>query len=387
MAAPRHLLFITAYSGMGGGERVQRELMGALDRARYVPHLAVPREGLFAQAAREAGVMVHLLPFRGVTTVFWPPLWGRLPVVGRLAALLRDARIDAVISDYHALPFAGAAARKVGIPVLWMLHGWWFPVYPWQRGFFRRDVARVFAVSGTVRDGWLRRARLFAPDEIPVLRPGVDPDHFHPGVDPASIRDQLNIGTDAPLVALLARFQRVKGHDTFQDMARLVLDAIPAARFVVAGDNVFDVRRDDAYKRRIRERWQGDPALRAAITYLGHAGDPRPVIAAADVVVCPSRFESLGMVHLEAMAMARPIVSTNRGGPAETVLDGVTGVLVPPNDPAALAGPVVALLRDPERRAQMGQAGRAHVLANFTAERYAAQVADLVDRALPDREG
>jgi len=97
------------------------------------------------------------------------------------------------------------------------------------------------------------------------------------------------------------------------------------------------------------------------------------------VIVCPSRFESLGMVHLESMAMARPVVSMNNGGPAETVVDGETGYLVPPEDPDALADRVVALLRDPRLRARMGEAGRARVLAHFTAAGYAAQFSQLVE--------
>jgi glycosyltransferase involved in cell wall biosynthesis len=85
------------------------------------------------------------------------------------------------------------------------------------------------------------------------------------------------------------------------------------------------------------------------------------------------------MVHLESMAMARPVVSMNNGGPAETILDGVTGYLVPPEDPDALAERVLTLLRDPALRARMGQAGRAHVLEHFTASAYAARIADLID--------
>jgi glycosyltransferase involved in cell wall biosynthesis len=72
-------------------------------------------------------------------------------------------------------------------------------------------------------------------------------------------------------------------------------------------------------------------------------------------------------------------VSTNNGGPAETVMDGVTGCLVPPEDPDALADRVLALLRDPVLRQRMGQAGRAHVLANFTASAYAAQISSLIE--------
>lgn len=381
MTSPRHLLFITAYSGFGGGERIQLELMRALDPQRYVPHLAVPQEGQFARAARQDGIAVHLLPFRGVMTLFMPWLWQRFPVVNRLAALLRDARIDAVISDYHALPYAAAAGRKTGVPVVWLLQGWWFPVHPWQRRFFRRDVPQIVATSQANRDLWRAKAGLPA-DAIPVAIPGVDTTYFHPGVDGAPVRARLEIGPDVPLVALLARFQRVKGHDIFQDMARLVAAQIPEARFVVAGDNVFAVGKDEQYKQMILERWRSDPVLHERMTYLGHVDDPRPVMAAADVVVCPSRFESMGMAPVETMAMARPIVSMNRGGPAETIRDGETGYLVPPEDPTALAERVIALLRDAALRARMGQAGRAHVLADLSAGRYAAQMSDLVDAAL-----
>ena len=382
MTSPRHLLFITAYTGFGGGERIQMELMRALDPERYVPHLAVPSEGQFARAAHTAGIAAHLLPFRATMTPFVPWLWERFPVVNRLAALLRDARIDAVISDYHALPYAVAAGRKAGVPVIWLLQGWWFPVFPWQRRFFRQDVPHIVALSHVVRDLWLARARVLEPDRIRVLLPGVDTTYFRPGVDGSPIRKQLGIGPDIPLVALLARFQRVKGHDIFLDMARLVTAQIPDARFVVAGDNIFDVSKDERYKRAILDRWQSDPVLHERVTFLGHMDDPRPVMAAADVVVCPSRFESLGMVLIEAMAMARPVVSTNRGGPMETIVDGETGYLVPPEDPAALAERVLSLLRDPVLRTQMGQAGRTHAVAHLSAERYAAQMADLLDAAL-----
>jgi glycosyltransferase involved in cell wall biosynthesis len=112
---------------------------------------------------------------------------------------------------------------------------------------------------------------------------------------------------------------------------------------------------------------------------MGFWKDPRPVMAAADVIVCPSRFESLGMVHLESMAMARPVVSMNNGGPAETMVDGETGYLVPPDDPDTLADRVVALLRDPAQRKLMGAAGRVRVLAHFTAAGYAQQVSQLVE--------
>lgn len=379
-APPRNLLFVSAYSGLGGGESVQLNLMGALDCRRWRLHLVCPREGGLPEAARALGVTMHLLPYRGATAWFIPAIWTRFPVAQRLAALVRAQGIHAIHSDYHSLPFAAAAARAAGVPVLWNAMGWWFPARPWQRRFFRAQVTQIIAITQAVRDRWLAASGSFlAAERIPVLVPGVDPDHFHPGVNGSPVRARLGIGPDAPLVGMIARFQRVKGHDVFQAMARRVAAQMPEARFVVAGENVFGVGKDEAYKRAILDAAKSDPILRERLTYLGFWDDARQVVAASDVIVCPSRFESLGMVHLESMAMGRPVVSMDNGGPAETVVDGETGFLVPPDAPDALAGRVIALLRDPALRERMGAAGRARVLAHYTAAGYAAQFSRLVE--------
>ena len=95
-------------------------------------------------------------------------------------------------------------------------------------------------------------------------------------------------------------------------------------------------------------------------------------MAAADVVVCSSSFESYGMVNVEAMASGKPVVSTRRGGPSETVADGETGFLVDAGDAEALARNVIDLLRDPDLRQRMGAAGRARVERLFSAQSMAA---------------
>jgi glycosyltransferase involved in cell wall biosynthesis len=90
-------------------------------------------------------------------------------------------------------------------------------------------------------------------------------------------------------------------------------------------------------------------------------------------VVCSSHFEGYGVVNIEAMACGKPVVSTNQGGPAETILDGETGYLVPPRDPAALASRVIYLLHEPELRQKMGAAGRARVEQHFSGTANGAQ--------------
>ena len=80
---PHTLLFVSAYTGLGGGESVQLNLMGALDPAEWALHLATPREGQLPEAARALGVRTHIVPYRGVPTWFLPPVWMRLPAARR----------------------------------------------------------------------------------------------------------------------------------------------------------------------------------------------------------------------------------------------------------------------------------------------------------------
>jgi glycosyltransferase involved in cell wall biosynthesis len=375
-----NLLFISAYSGLGGGESVQLNLMKALDLDQYALHLVGPRDGQWPNAARQIGVTFHPVRYRGINTWFIPAIYKQFPISRKIAALARDIRAHVLHTDYHSLPFAVAAGQALNIPVIWNAMGWWFPAKPWQRHFFREEITQIIAITQAVRDRWLAGSGDFMPrDRVKVLVPGVDPGEYRPGVaDGSTVRETLGIGPDVPLVALIARFQQVKGHDVFQDMVRQIHAQMPEARFAVAGENVFGASRDESYKQAILSAAQYDPALHDCLTYLGFWPDAREVIAAADVMVCPSRFESLGMVHLESMAMGCPVVSMNNGGPAETVVDGETGYLVPPEDPAVLADRVLALLRDPALRERMGLAGRAHVLAHFTAAGYAEQFSQLV---------
>jgi glycosyltransferase involved in cell wall biosynthesis len=366
-----NLLFVSSYADLGGGETALLSLAQALDPARFRPHLLTPRPGQLAERWQAGGWPVHITPWRAASVYFVPSVWACLPAARRIEALIRDHDIHAVHSEYHALPFAQPAAERAGVPSLWTCMGWWFRPRPWQRAFFRRSRA-TFAHSQAIKDGFLGSPPFMPPERVQVLYPGVDTDRFHPGVDGLRVRFEAGIPADAPVVALVARFQDVKGHDTFQAMARQVALQIPQAHFIVAGENT-QTGADSAYKQRILAAAQADSLLQRRLHYLGFRADVERVLAAADVVVCASRFEGFGMAVVEAQASGRPVVSTNRGGPAETVSDGESGLLVPPDDPAALAVGVIALLRDPDRRARLGAAGRARAVERFSAQASAAR--------------
>ncbi len=375
------LLFISHYTGRGGGESVQLNLMRELiRRGGYRLHLLTPRSGQFPEAAAALGVQTHLIPFRGASVYFIPALYTRFPVVGQIAALLRAIKPNLIHSDYHALPFAVGAGERTGIPVLWNAMGGWFAIKRWQHDFFRRRVARTLAITAAVRNELLGVPPFMPPEQMQIMIPGLDPAEFAPGiVSGKPVREKIGIGAEMPLVSLIGRFQSVKGQDVFLEMARQVAAQLPTAHFALSGDNVFSVAADEHYKRQIITSVREDAVLRERVTFLGFWPDPREVLAASDVIVCSSRFESLGMVVIEAMSMARSVVSTRAGGPSETVIDGQTGYLVAPGDADGFAERVLTLLREPALRAQIGQAARQHVERTLTINRYADQFVKVLE--------
>ena len=365
------ILFTSWYTGLGGGETDLLTLAAALDRSRFQPQLLLPAEGQLSERWRGAGFPVHILPYRGASSYFIPAIWARFPVVGRIADLLRRQQIDLAQADYHTLPLIAPAAGMAGIPLSWTVWGWWFKPKPWQRRFFQQ-IPLAVARSRAIRDGFLGEPPFMPAARLPVVYSGVDTGRFRPGLDGAALRREIGLSGDALVVAMVARFQRVKGHHTFQAMAKRILAQQPDTRFIVAGDDVFGVAADQRYRDEILSNAMSSDILRDRIHYLGFRADVESVYAAADVFVCPSDFESYGLANLEAMACAKPVVSTRRGGPSETIAEGITGFLAEPGDADALARQALRLLRDGSLRQRMGAAGRAHVKRGFSADAAAA---------------
>jgi glycosyltransferase involved in cell wall biosynthesis len=383
---PARILFLSAYSGLGGGETSLLNLMGALDRRRFAPALVCPREGLLPQRARALDVRTTIVPYRGASIWFVPQLWARLPAARRLAHVLAETAPQVVHSDFHSLPFAAPACRAAGLPLIFTCYGWWFQPKPWQRGFYRHGGFEILAICDAVRRGFLGNPPFMPADRVTIVPLGVDTSVYRPRPsERIPVRRALGLPEEGPLVTLVGRFQTVKGHDVFLAAAKLVAAAMPDACFAMVGENAFGVAADEAFKKRVIARVEGDSILRAHVHLLGWIDRPEHVISASDVVVCSSHFESFGMALVEAMSCGVPVVSTNVGGPSETVADGVTGFLVPPRRPDALADRTLELLRDAPRRQAMGQAGRARVEAHFSVARYSGRFQEIASGAMAAR--
>jgi len=216
------------------------------------------------------------------------------------------------------------------------------------------------------------------------LSPGVDVDRFTPDADGAAVRRRYGLD-DAPVVVCVSRLVARKGQDVLVAGWPRVLARHPRARLLLVGGG------------------PAESSLRAAVATQGLAesvvftgpvsGDGLPAYyAAGDVFAMPCRtrragldVEGLGMVFLEAAACGRPVVAGTSGGAPEAVREGVTGHVVDPRSPEAVAGTLADLLDDPERARAMGRAGRAWVEERWSWTTISATFAELLDPGQADR--
>jgi glycosyltransferase involved in cell wall biosynthesis len=241
-----------------------------------------------------------------------------------------------------------------------------------ERGLCR-DVAHVVA---TCSDEVFELRRLGLPrDHVSVVPCGVDTDVFTPDgpVAPRSGR---------PRLLVLGRLVERKG----QDDAVRALTRVPDAELVVVGGPPPDAVDDDPEVRRLRAiAAEAGVADRLVFTGSVARSDVPAWVRSADVVLAVPWYEPFGITPLEAMACGRPIVATAVGGLIDTVVDGVTGDLVPPRDPARLGETLAALLADDARRAAYGAAGVARARDRYRWSRVAADTEQVYRRVLARR--
>jgi L-malate glycosyltransferase len=203
-----------------------------------------------------------------------------------------------------------------------------------------------------------------------LIQEGVPPQRavtVHEGVDldraakapPVNLHEELWLPHHAPIVGHIAALVPHKGQKHLVEAAALVVQQVPDARFVIAGEG--ELR--EALERQIREH-----RLEKHVFLLGFRPDVLSVLKAFDVFVMSSVAEGLGTSLLDAMGAGKPVVATRAGGIPEVIADSETGFLVEPRDHAAMAGAIVRLLDDEALRRRMGEAGQAHARAQFSAE-------------------
>jgi len=206
---------------------------------------------------------------------------------------------------------------------------------------------------------------------VRVVPPGTTPSHFRPGIDPRPVRERYGLD-GGPWLLTVSRLDTHKGIDTVIQALPAVRAAFPAARYAVAG---VGARRPE-FERLVRGLGLGD-----AVKFLGFVGDDQlpALYNAADLYVGASRrydllAEGFGIALVEASACGLAVVGGRSGGVPDAVRDGETGILVDPDDPAAVAAGISGLLADATARRRMGDAGRRAVETYYNWDRVAADL-------------
>jgi glycosyltransferase involved in cell wall biosynthesis len=355
-----NVLIVNHTALMSGAEATTLELLRERqDEFRY--WWACPPGGL-ADAARELGA--PFVPLRGTAGSLrlsprdTPVALAELAVMGvqvrRASARHRIQLIHAV--SMRAGIVAAISRRLGGPPFLLYQHDVAPPgrVGAAIRALVDPVAGRLAACSRHILDG-LRREGWRAPGEV-VPEP-VDLAPYRAAAAADGVRAELAPGP-GPLVAEVAQITPWKGQDTAIRAMAEVRRRHPGARLAIVGDITFASRAtrfdNHAYLASLK-RLVAELGLEDAVVFAGRRADMPAVMRSVDALLLPSWEEPLGRVVAEAMAAGTPVVATSVGGPAETIEDGVDGLLAPPRDPAAWAAAICRLLDDPEAARRMGE--------------------------------
>jgi glycosyltransferase involved in cell wall biosynthesis len=360
------VIFVAGSARMGGTERnVLRLAAALLARGRKVEVVLLSDEGPLADSYRTRQVPV--------TSLGWSCRVRRFPSeFRRLAGLVADRKPDVVQSfGYPAIWWGTLAALEArGGGRVIAIQAW----DTWKgRTEVALDRAQAPAVHLAIADG--EGARRFAveqqglpPERTRTVYDGVDPAELAPTRPRQVTRASLGLSGEGPAIGVVARLDDIqKGQSVLLRAGPRILAEVPEATFILAGDGADRTPLENVAQALGVARHVRFPGIRTDL------GD---VLAALDLLVIPSlRFESVPKILLEAMATGLPVIASRVGDIPELLEDGMTGRLVPPGDPEALADAVLACLADRPAAQRLGAAARETVAAKgLTLEATAAMV-------------
>lgn len=338
------------------------DVVRTLDRTRFRVDVACPREStLWRELEADEGVTLHAI------AAARRPSPADAASLGRLLPLVR--RADVVHAHSSKAGFlARAAALATGRTrrCVFTPHGWsfWAAEGAEQRLYLEleRVAARwcrtIVAVGDAERDSGLA-ARVGRAEQYRVVRNGIDVDRF--AADPQPV---------AGRILMVGRLAPPKRQDLAVRAVARVRAAVPEAELWLVGDGP---GRDEL------ERTVAEVGAGSFVRLLGNREDVPRLLAEAACVVLASDYEGTPLSVLEAMAAGVPVVASHVGGVGEAVLDGETGLLVPPDDEDALAAAIAEALGSPDRARALGEAGRARARAGFSLRRMVGELADLYE--------
>jgi glycosyltransferase involved in cell wall biosynthesis len=350
---PLRVMFIVTNMPVGGAEVLLAELIRRMDRDRFLPELCCLKrlDRLGEQLSKEVPAFHGLIWNKFDFTVLW-----------RLARLMRRRRIDAVVTvgAGDKMFWGRLAARLSGVPVICSaLHSTGAPERVERSNRLLAQLTDAFIAVAKPQGEYLAEHEGCPAERIRVIPNGVDTERFCPRPPNQQLREELKLDS-APVVGIVAALRPEKNHEMFLRVAALVRPKQPAARFLIVGDGP---------ERAGLESLSQSLGVAETVQFLGTRSDVAEVLSLMDVVLLTSDTEANPICLLEAMASGKPVVATRVGSVAETVLPGLSGYLVSPNNVQSMADCVLELLGDRDRAGEMGATGRDHVVTHWSVDR------------------
>ena len=378
-SGPIRVLFVSHDTSMFGAQRALFALLSAIDRRICFPLLVVPYEGPMSRAAAELEIpvfvekLIHWIPGPNVfgrrqclryIYRFFQTLYPRCQAIERL---ITNYGIDLVYTNTVTCVEGAIAARITKKPHVWHIHEHVLrnkgltPIFPYQ---FYCAAVKYLSKSIVFCSMVLARDYPQLSKKASVIHSGIPiPQLRDRRAARAEVTKNFRIDANSKLVAVVGAIQPNKGHLTFLAAAEQVAKKVDKVEFLIVGSGF------DWYENFLRQKIK-EFQIEARVKLLGWCEGIFDFLAAIDVLVISSEQESFGLMAIEALAMETPVVATRCGGPEESITDGVTGLLVPVNDPLSMAYAIVRLLQDANLARRLGVSGRNNVSEYFGIDRY-----------------
>ncbi|MGH9397987.1 MAG: glycosyltransferase family 4 protein [Terriglobia bacterium] len=303
--------------------------------------------------------------------------FSQLGAMRRMAAILRQQTIEIAHGhQFGATLFLAPIAKACRVPwVVETVHVREALRRSWLKRSFLIDrliytmVDRLIAVSKAIQT-YLIEAKHCRPSKVALIYNGRDLNHFRPSGEGDAVRRQFGVAPSDLLLVHVGRMSPQKGHAVLLRALPAIAQKFPQTKLLLAGEGDLTASLRDEVKRM---------GLEDCVIFAGFQSDIPRFLEAADLVVLPSLWEGLPLIAIEAAGVGRAMVATAVDGTPEIVLDGRTGLLVPPNDSDGLADAIIALLGDEGLRKQMGVAARNHAEALFSLQQQVDRTVELYE--------
>ncbi|MCK4546907.1 MAG: glycosyltransferase family 4 protein [Candidatus Eisenbacteria sp.] len=362
----------------GGAEYYLRLLATGLEQERFDIHVILrPLDSLerLRRPLLDAGIRVFEAPEPALPDPrHWISVYRYLRRVG--AEIFHVNLPGPYDAQRGSLPIVGkaAGARVVTTEHLPMFRG------GWGRRLAKRASHPFVDLTITVSDtnvDCLRTIHGMKHSRIERVYNGVDLAEYSPASNAEELRRNLGLEEGEKAIGIIGRLDAQKRHDLFLEAAREVHARHGEARFLVVGDGAL---------RASLEAMAGRLGIESVVRFLGYREDMPAVLGALDVVVFSSSHEGMPFAMLEAMAMGKPVVTSDVFGISEVIRDGHTGRLVAPGDSRAIAEALTDLLKSAERTRLLGARARETIAGGFTLEGMRRRTAELYESLIPARE-